>query len=99
MRVDLIFSHTPYGRQAIARAVAKSIGGATVKIASLEDTIIHKIVANRPRDIEDAMSMMLKNPGLDRGYVRGWLGEFDKDLDDGRLRTFEQLLKRTRMNR
>jgi len=99
LRVDLIFSRIPYERQAIARAVEKSIGGATVKIASLEDTIIHKIVANRPRDIEDARSMMLKNPGLDRGYVRGWLKEFDKALDDGRLRTFEQLLERIRVKR
>jgi hypothetical protein len=99
LRVDLIFSSIPYERQAIARAVKKDIGGTAISIATLEDTVIHKLVANRPRDIEDVTSMLLKNPGIDRRYVMGWLRQFDAALEDGRLKTFERLLERTQARR
>ena len=37
--------------------------------AAVEDVVIHKLVAGRPRDLEDVRSIVVKNPGLDRGYV------------------------------
>ena len=45
-----------------------------------EDLVIHKLFAHRPRDLEDAKGVILKNPGLDRDYIRGWLEEFDTSL-------------------
>ncbi len=94
IRVDLIFSFTPYGRQAIDRANAVFLHGAAVMFASVEDVIIHKIFAGRPRDIEDVRSIILKNPGFDREYTRKWLGEFDRSMEsDGFTRQLEDLLK------
>ena len=66
IRVDFIFSWTPYERQAIQRARPVSIGGVNVYFASVEDLIIHKIFAGRPRDIEDVKIILLKNPDIDR---------------------------------
>ena len=77
VRVDLIFSTTPYEAEAISRAVVVEIGGAKVPFASAEDLIIHKLFAGRPRDLEDAAGVVRrKGPELDWGYMRRWANEF-----------------------
>jgi predicted nucleotidyltransferase len=81
IRVDFIFSYTPYERSAIKRAKGVKIIGQTVKFAALEDLIIHKIFAGRPRDLDDVKSVLIKNRDIDLKYIRKWLKEFDKGLD------------------
>jgi len=76
IRVDLIFSFSPYERQAIDRAVTARIGRAEVRIAALEDLIIHKMIAGRPRDLEDIRTLILKNPIYDSAYIAKWLADF-----------------------
>jgi hypothetical protein len=78
IRVDFIFSFTPYEQQAIKRSRRVKIKNRYVKFASVEDVIIHKIFAGRPRDIEDIRHVILKNPSIDRTYIRKWLRQFDK---------------------
>ena len=93
IRVDFIFSFTPYETQAIGRARRVGMKGREVSFASPEDLIIHKIFAGRPRDLEDAKAVVLKNPGIDIEYVRSWLGEFDRSSEKkDYLGTFESLL-------
>ena len=93
IRIDFIFSLSPYERQAIDRAIDIELGGVTIKFASLEDIVIHKIFAGRPRDIEDAKSILLKNPDYDKEYIRDWLGEFDKSLEENFTETFDSLVE------
>jgi predicted nucleotidyltransferase len=83
IRVDFIFSFTPYERLAIERAKPVILQGTTVMFASPEDVIIHKIFAGRPRDLEDVRSIILKNPDFDREYTRKWLEEFDRSTESG----------------
>ena len=45
--------------------------------ASVEDVIIHKCFAGRARDLEDARSVIIKNPDFDQAYVRHWLKELE----------------------
>ena len=93
IRIDFIFSFTPYESQAIARAVPAILGGTRVMFAAVEDVIIHKVFAGRPRDLEDVRSLMIKNPVLDRRYVRKWLREFEKSSEKATLlKTFEGVL-------
>jgi hypothetical protein len=77
VRVDLIFSFTPFEHEAIARARAVPLGGQQVRFASPEDVIILKIFAGRPRDLEDVAAIVRNQPELDRAYIRRWLEEFD----------------------
>ena len=58
IRVDFIFSFSPYERQALKRVRSVDFEGTRVAFASLEDVIIHKIIAGRPRDIDDAKSIL-----------------------------------------
>jgi predicted nucleotidyltransferase len=91
IRIDFIFSLSPYERQAIDKAIDIDLGGVAIKFASLEDIVIHKIVARRPRDIEDAKSVLLKNPAYDKEYIREWLSEFDKSLEENFIETFNYI--------
>jgi len=72
-RIDFIFSTTPYEQQAIARAVLVPVTGEDVPFATAEDLIIHKLFAGRPRDWDDAVSVVRrKGGGLDWDYIEHW---------------------------
>lgn len=94
IRIDFIFSFSPYERQAIERARDISFGRTPVKFASLEDVIIHKMIAERPRDLEDVQSILLKNPRYDSQYIEKWLSEFDTALDKNYMESFAELAKK-----
>lgn len=77
IRVDFIFSTTPYEQQAIARAKSVMLGGISVPFASAEDLIIHKLFAGRLRDLEDAAGVVRrKGHILDWAYLEHWALEF-----------------------
>jgi len=98
IRVDFIFSFSPYEKQAIDRANDIKMGKTDVKFAALEDVVIHKIIAERARDLEDVKSILLKNPDFDAKYIRHWLGEFDTSLGEHFVETFEKLAEKLRTN-
>lgn len=77
LRVDFILSTTPYEAQAIDRAVEVDIREASVPFAAVEDLLIHKLFAGRPRDLEDAAGVVRrKGEEIDWEYVRRWAEEF-----------------------
>ena len=77
MRVDFIFSTTPYEQQAIARAERIELGGCQVAFATAEDLMIHKLFAARPRDLEDAAGVVArKGHALDWEYLAHWAEQF-----------------------
>jgi len=94
IRVDFIFSFTPYELEAIKRARTVIIIGHNISFASPEDLIIHKIFAGRSRDLEDVRSVLLKNQTIDFMYIRRWLSEFDTSTEEKKdyLNTFEAIL-------
>jgi len=96
IRVDFIFSFSLYEKQAIKRATDIKFGSTVVKFASLEDVIIHKIIAGRAIDIEDVRSIILKNPDYDAKYIKRWLQEFDKSLNEKFLKVFQRIVKEIR---
>jgi predicted nucleotidyltransferase len=91
IRVDFIFSFSPYERQAIERAKDIKLGRSLVRFASLEDVVIHKVIAGRPRDLEDIKSILLKNQKYDSDYIEKWLKEFDKSLTEQFLKIFREI--------
>jgi len=93
IRVDFIFSFSLYEKQAIKRATDIKFGNTIVRFASLEDLIIHKIIAGRAIDIEDIRSIILKNPDYDTRYIKRWLQEFDESLNEKFLKVFHKIVK------
>ena len=96
IRVDFIFSFSLYEKQAIKRATDIKFDNTIVKFASLEDLIIHKIIAGRAIDIEDVRSIILKNPDYNTKYIKRWLQEFDKSLNEKFLKVFQKIVKEIR---
>ena len=93
IRVDFIFSFSPYERQAIERGKDIKLGRTLVRFAYLEDVVIHKVIAGRARDMEDVKSILLKNPKYDSGEIARWLKEFDHSLGENFLKVFRKIEK------
>lgn len=96
IRVDFIFSMSPYEQQALRRVRHVGIGTASVRFASLEDVIIHKVIAGRPRDLEDVKSMLLKNSEVEVEYIRRWLEAFSDTLAQPLEERFEAVWEQIR---
>lgn len=95
IRVDFIFSFTPYERQAMKRTKKVRLQGYPVKFASPEDVIIHKVFAGRPVDLEDVKNILLKlKTRLDITYIKRWLSKFGESEKKKFLGDFNRLLKR-----
>lgn len=91
LRVDMIFSFTPYESEAIRRAVTVTFDEGAVRFASVEDLIIHKLVAGRPRDIEDIAGILARKPSLDEEYLVQWLASFHEVVQKDLVREFKAL--------
>ena len=76
VRVDFIFATTPFEEGAIRRAGRVRVGGESTPFATAEDLILLKLFAGRPRDIEDARSVVRRQNALDWPYLERWGGEF-----------------------
>ncbi len=89
IRLDFIFSFSVYEQQAMERVRRVPLGKTDVSFASVEDLLIHKIVAGRPRDLEDVRSIVSKDQPIDLSYVRHWLEQFNRGLGEDLLKRFE----------
>ena len=94
IRVDFIFSFSPYETEALGRARGVTIGHTTVRYVAAEDLVILKVVAGRPRDLDDARIVLAKNPCLDRTIVERWLGLLGASLGQDFHAVFRGLVPR-----
>jgi predicted nucleotidyltransferase len=78
----------PYEEQAIRRAELIEVEGLSLPICTAEDLIIHKAIADRPKDWLDIEGIILRQRGrLDTVYVRDWLAQFAEALEKPELLT------------
>jgi hypothetical protein len=68
-KVDVIVAGTAYQDLAMARAVDGRL--------AIEDVIVHKLIAWRPRDQDDIRSIMVAGHEMDRDYIAHWAAEWD----------------------
>jgi len=93
IRVDFIFSFSPYELQAMERVRLVDMEGVRVKFASAEDLVIHKVFVGRARDLEDVRSILIKNPGIDTHYIQRWLNELGEATGESFVESFENIRK------
>ena len=58
VRVDLIFSAKSFERKAFENAFTLVVKGVSIRYISPGDLIVQKIIAGRPRDLEDARGVL-----------------------------------------
>lgn len=63
VRVDLIFTFIEFERDAIEESDEIDLNGEKVRVVSLENLIVYKMLAGRERDKEDVAVMLAKNIG------------------------------------
>jgi hypothetical protein len=68
--VDLIIAQTPYQHLAIERAGAEHV-------LTVEDVLVHKLIAWRYRDRDDIASILSTGVTFDETYVDHWAAEWE----------------------
>jgi predicted nucleotidyltransferase len=94
IRVDMTFSFSDYEKEAIEQAIQIKLGNTSVSFINAENLIIHKIIASRPRDLEDVRAIILKNPDLDKDYIKSKLSIFSESLDTDYTAVFTEILQK-----
>ena len=94
VRVDLVLSDSAWERAAVGRARDVRIGGTDVRFVTPEDLIVQKVVAGRPRDLEDVRSVVARHPQLDRKTIEATLREFEAALEQPLLERWREAARR-----
>jgi len=92
--IDLSLAWLPFETEALQRSTIVSIGRTAIRVPHVEDLVLYKLVAARPKDLDDAQQLLaIHRPRLDVSKLRARLAEFCAVLeDDSRLDQFEVLL-------
>ncbi|HEY4715963.1 MAG TPA: nucleotidyltransferase [bacterium] len=78
IRIDLMLAHIPYQEETLKRKVWLKIFNIEVPVISPEDLIVHKLIANRPIDIQDVENVFQYNfKNLNLTYLKKWAKEWD----------------------
>lgn len=92
-RLDFVFILTEFEKEAIKKSVKVDLDGININFISIEDLLIQKLIASRPRDIEDVRGILLKNKDFNVQYIEKWLKLFDFELELYTWDTFNEILK------
>lgn len=77
-QVDLLIAKTAFETQVLQRAIPMEVGGVTLPVATLEDLIVYKLVADRTRDREDIdailRTQLRTGRKIDWAHIERWAG-------------------------
>jgi hypothetical protein len=68
--LDLSLGWTHFEHEALAARAATRFGKVSVPMAGVDDLIVFKAIAGRPRDIDDAVTLLALYPHIDMPRVR-----------------------------
>jgi len=74
--VDVTFGELPFERTAVANSENHDIGGVRVRLPRVQDLLVMKAIARRPKDIQDLRGLLVAHPDVDVASARRWIREF-----------------------
>jgi Nucleotidyl transferase of unknown function (DUF2204) len=74
--LDITFGGLSFEHAAVASSQAHRIGGVLLRLPRVEDLLVMKAVARRPKDLQDIQGLLAAHPEADVALVRKWVGEF-----------------------
>jgi len=91
--IDVTFAALPFELAAISRRARLELGGVRVPLPRVEDLLVMKAIAHRPKDIEDLRGLLAAHPAADVEAAREWIREFAAAMNmPDLLRDFDALL-------
>ena len=95
--IDIILGALPFEQNAVEHGQTHDVEGVNVRLPRVEDLLIMKAVAHRPRDMQDIDNLLKLHPEANTEFVKQWVREFARatamsDLADD----FERLVARHR---
>ena len=99
--LDVSLAWLPFEIEALRRSEVRDFGGVTIRIPRPDDLVIYKLVASRPRDLEDVERLLLLHgPSLDLQHIAVTVREFADALEDpARIDALERLMKKAGLRR
>ena len=93
MPLDLVLAASPLEEEFARRAIELDLGGVVAPVATAEDLIVMKLLAGRPKDLEDATGVIrAQGQKLELHRIRTLLSLLDEALDGAELASrFESL--------
>jgi hypothetical protein len=85
--VDISLGALPVEIEAVQRSRILRTGNLRLRLPTVEDLIILKAVAHRPKDLLDIRTLVEIHPDLDRGRIEHWVRQFADLLETPELWT------------
>lgn len=94
--VDISLAWLPFEHEALEHSTVATLGSVEIRVPRPEDLLVYKLVASRPRDVDDAEQLLLLHGRtMDLVRVRRVLSDFCETLEDeSRMATLDRLLER-----
>jgi hypothetical protein len=70
-----------FEEMAVRNGETHEIGGLRIRLPRVEDLLIMKAVARRPKDLQDIEALLSTHPDADFAFVRRWVAEFAAALN------------------
>ena len=75
---DFVVVEIEYQRIALQRARQEMlVGGISARVLTVEDVVIHKLIAGRSQDDADVEAILDASHDMDRDYLKHWLDQWD----------------------
>jgi hypothetical protein len=76
INLDITFGGLPFEESAVESSQLHDVGGIHVKLPRVEDLLVMKAIARRPKDLEDIRGLLSAHPRADIAAARRWIREF-----------------------
>lgn len=90
--VDVSLAQLAFEGAALARAVERPFGVVQVRVPQVTDLLVYKLVAGRPKDLQDAEELLARHE-VDEARIEQLLREFDELLNTDRVADWRRLLE------
>jgi hypothetical protein len=93
--IDISLGGLLFELDAVGRSSVHNVAGIRVRLPSVEDLIIMKAIAHRPKDMQDIEGLLAAHPSVDLNAVRQWVREFANAMTMSDLiEDFEKLVEK-----
>jgi hypothetical protein len=97
INIDVTLGGLPFEHDAVARCEHRDVGGVHLRLPRVEDLLVMKAIAHRPKDIEDLRGLLAAHPEADIEAVRKLVGDFASATGmPDMLRDFDALVAKRR---